>query len=115
MIKTAQIEGYKNFEDGDECGFVGPRPPDKPSDPLHDAIQIVDRQRWLIGRLDELLEEPLTGRVIQALRKMRLAQIRNAERCEALIQELAHEHSSSVLKDRSGLDRRLPVNRRWES
>ena len=63
MSTTAQVEGYKNFEDCDECGFVARKPPDQPAtnpltNPLHAAIDIADGQRSLGRRLDELLEEP---------------------------------------------------------
>ena len=93
MSTTTQVEGYKNFEDCDECGFVGPKPPDQPAtNPLHAAVDIVDGQRWLIRRLDELLEEPLTWQVSKALRSIRLAQAKNVERCETLIAELTREH-----------------------
>jgi len=93
MSTTAQVEGYKNFEDCDECGFVGSKPPEQPpTNPLHAAIDIADGQRWLVRRLNELLEEPLTWRVRTNLRSIRLAQAKNVERCEALIAELTREH-----------------------
>jgi len=93
MSTTAQVEGYKNFEDCDECGFVGSKPPEPSAmNPLHAAIDIVDGQLSLVRRLDELLEEPLTWRVRTNLRSIRLAQAKNVERCEALIAELTREH-----------------------
>lgn len=96
MSNAARVQGYKNFEDCDECGFVGPKPPERPSNPLRDAIQIADAERWLVRQLDELLERPLGRHVIDALRRMRVAQMNNVERCEALIKELAHTHPSGL-------------------
>ena len=94
MSTTTHVEGYKNFEDCDECGFVGPRPLDQPAaNPLHAAIDIMDAQRDLISRLDELLEEPLAWRITKALRGMRLTQVKIVERCEALITQLARARS----------------------
>jgi len=93
MSTTAQVEGYKNFEDCDECGFVSSKLLEpSPVNPLHAAIGIADGQRSLVRRLNELLEEPLTWRVRANLRSIRLAQAKNVERCEALIAELTREH-----------------------
>jgi hypothetical protein len=89
MSDTAFNNGYKNFEDCDECGFVGPKPTEEPSAPVHDIIQtasddrhamdfrqtlaerlILNRgQRWVIRRLDELLEQPLTRDAIGSSRR----------------------------------------------
>src|SRR5438132_1105506 len=104
-------DGYKNFEDGDECGFVSPKPAEEPSSPVHDIIQtpgenrhatidsrqtweerliLLNRgQRWVIRRLDELLEQPLTRDAIGVLQEMRRVQARNVERCDALIASLS--------------------------
>ena len=93
MSTTAQVEGYRNFEDCDECGLVRPKPPDQPRvNPMQAAIDIVEGQRSLIRRLNELLEEPLTWRIRTNLLSIRLAQVKNVERCEALIAELTREH-----------------------
>jgi len=93
MSTTAPVEGYKNFEDCDECGAGGAKPPEPPPvNPLHTAIDIADGQRSLVRRLNDLLEEPLTWRVRTNLRSIRLAQAKNAERCEALVAELTREH-----------------------
>ena len=93
MSTTAQVEGYQNFEDCDECGLVRPKPPDQPRvNPLQAAIDIVDEQRSLTRRLNELLEEPLTRQVRTNLLSIRLAQVKNVERCEVLIAELTREH-----------------------
>jgi len=93
MSATGQVEGYKNFEDCDECDVVDAKPPAlSPVNPLHAAIDIVDGQRSLVRRLNNLLEEPLTWRVRTNLRSIRLAQAKNVERCEALIAELTREH-----------------------
>ena len=100
-------DGYKNFEDGDECGFVSPKPAEEASSPVHDITQtpsenrhatidsrqtweerliLLNRgQRWVIRRLDELLEQPLTRDAIGVLQEMRRVQARNVERCDALI------------------------------
>src|SRR5438067_11878959 len=101
MSTTAQVEGYKNFEDCDECGFVARKPPDQPAtnpltNPLHAAIDIADGQRSLGRRLDELLEEPLAWRVSQALRSIRLAQAKNVEACEALNADADREPSGHL-------------------
>lgn len=106
MSYTAFTNGYKNFEDCDECGFVGPKPTEEPSGPVHDIIQtarddrhamdfrqtLADRlillnrgQRWVIRRLDELLKQPLTRDAIGVLQEMRRVQASNVERCDALI------------------------------
>jgi hypothetical protein len=110
--------GYRNFEDGDECGFVAPKAAHASSTPtsaeidsprldrilmalkrpmLEERIILLDRgQRWMEWRLDELLEQPLTPEVIRVLQEMRRVQARNVERYEALIAEMVPEHSSSV-------------------
>ena len=105
MSTTAQVGGYQNFEDYDECGFVSSKPSEpRPMSPLHAAIDIVGGQRSLVRRLNELLEEPLTWRVRTKLRSIRLAQAKNVERCEALIAELTREHRghSGVTPQRDG-------------
>jgi len=93
MTTTTPVEGYKNFEDCDECGFVGPKPLDQSANPLHVAIDIMDAQRDLIDRLDALLEEPLTWRMTKNLRSMRLSQEKIAERCGVLIAQLIRARS----------------------
>jgi len=106
MSETAFTNGYKNYEDCDESGFVGPRPTEELSKAIHDIIQTAsdDRhamdfrqtlaerlillnrgQRWVIRRLDELLKQPLTRDAIGVLQEMRRVQASNIERCDALI------------------------------
>jgi|SRR5690348_8728643 hypothetical protein len=101
MSTRALIGGYKNFEDCDESGFVSPRTTDSPSASDHqhaaraprrtlaERLTLLNRrQRWLVRRLDALLEEPLTREATVVLREMRRAQASNLERGEALLAKL---------------------------
>jgi hypothetical protein len=94
--------GYQNFEDCDECGFVSPKPADStpivcdrrhtargPRRTLVERITLLNRrQRWLVKRLDAILEEPLARQATVLLREMRRAQASNVERGEALLATL---------------------------
>jgi hypothetical protein len=71
-------DGYKNYEDDDECGFVGPKPADAPSRPLHDIIDIVN-EYWHATMdprqtLAEVDSRPYFDRILMTLKVSTLAE-----------------------------------------